>query len=221
MGDSVMPNDVPLSGAIPVGAGAASVLRVPVPGTNGLAIELGPRGWVPKGGSTSTLFIQGIDGKRHLRLDYGFNVKTNSVDYHWNQKGTNANFGIADHGPVGNGGPALYKGAKYFKYAGRTLILVGAFIDILSIVQASKPLRRTTQVVTAWTGAGIGCRTVGAGGAALGTLIEPGGGTAVVGLLGCIAGGIGGYIAGEKIGGVVYDWAEGTFFTPLPSATAP
>lgn len=221
MSDPVAPNSVPMSGAIPIGVGAASVLRIPVPGTAGLAIELRPRGWVPKGGSTSTVFIQGLDGKRHLRLDYGFNVKTQSIDYHWNQKGTNANFGIADHGQAGKLGSALYKGAKYFKYAGRVLVVVGVALDVISIVQASKPLRRTTQVVTAWTAAGLGCRTVGAGGAALGTFIEPGGGTIVVGAIGCVVGGVGGYFVGEKIGGVVYDWAEGTFFTPLPVAPAP
>ncbi len=221
MSDPVSPNNVPMSGAIPVGVGAASVVRIPVPGTNGLAIEFKPRGRVPATGSTSTLFIQGIDGKRHLRLDYGYNVKTQSVNYHWNQKGTNANFGITDHTPVGNAGRAAYQGAKYFRYAGRVLLVVGVVVDVVSIVQASKPLRRTAQVVTAWASAGLGCRAVGAGGAALGTAIEPGGGTAIGGIGGCILGGIGGYWAGEKISGYIYDWAEGTFFSPLPSAPAP
>lgn len=213
--------EIPWSGALPFGIGSASVLRIPVPGTDGLAIELGPRGWVPKGGTTSTVFIQGLDGKRNLRLDYGYNVKTNTVDYHWNQKGTNATFGIADHAAAGRGGAALYQSAKYFKYLGRTLVVVALTVDVLSIVQASRPLQRTTEVVTAWAGAGLGCRAVGAGGAALGTAIEPGGGTIVLGLLGCVAGGIGGYWAGEKIGATVFDWAEGTFFKPLPAASAP
>ena len=52
MSDPVAANSVPMSGAIPIGAGAASVLRIPVPGTAGLAVELRPKGWVPKGGST-------------------------------------------------------------------------------------------------------------------------------------------------------------------------
>ena len=217
----VLPHEVPLSGALPVGIGAAAVLRIPVPNTCGLAIELGPRGWVPRGGSTSTLFIQGLDGKQHLRLDYGFNVKTQSIDYHWNQKGTNAEFGIVDHANAGRFGSAIYKGAKYFKYTGRVLVVVGAAIDLVSIVQASRPLRRTTQVVTAWTAAGITCRAVGAGLATVGTFIEPGGGTALGGLLGCVVGGVGGYLLGEKVGGVVYDWGEGTFFKPLPLTAAP
>ncbi len=221
MDKPAFPNEVPLSGALPVGVGAASVLRIPVPGTNGLAVELGPRGWVPKAGSTSTLFIQSLDGKQHLRLDYGFNVKTRSIDYHWNQKGTNAQFGIADHAGAGRFGPVMYKGAKYFRFAGRTLVVIGAAIDLVSIVQASRPLQRTMQVVTAWTAAGISCRAAGAGLATVGTFVEPGGGTAAGGLLGCVIGGVGGYLFGEKVGGVVYEWAEGTFFTPLPSASAP
>jgi len=93
---TITASEVPISGSVPLaaGAGLAAVVRIPVPGTNGLAVELGPRGWTPKGGSTSTIFIQDITGKRHLRLDYGYNVKTKTVDYHWNQKGTANTFKI-------------------------------------------------------------------------------------------------------------------------------
>jgi hypothetical protein len=58
---------------------------------------------------------------------------------------------------------------------------------------------------------------VGGGGAALGTLASPLG-TAIGGIGGCIIGGIGGYYGGSIAGGNVYDWAETTFFTPLPEA---
>src|SRR5687768_3219775 len=85
-------HDVPLSGGIPYAVGQASVVRIPIPGTNGLCIELRPRGRVPAAGSSSTLFFQDATGARHLRLDYGYNVKTRTIDYHWNQKGTHANF---------------------------------------------------------------------------------------------------------------------------------
>jgi len=57
---------IPLDGEIPVVVGSAAIVRIPVPGTQGLAIEFGPRGWTPKGGSTSTLFIQDALGKRNL-----------------------------------------------------------------------------------------------------------------------------------------------------------
>jgi hypothetical protein len=212
--------DAPLSGGIPYAVGQASVVRIPVPGTNGLCIELRPRGWVPQGGSTSTLFFQDPTGKRHLRLDYGYNVKTRTIDYHWNQKGTHAQFGIPDHAPAGTAGEVAYKAAKYFRYAGRVLIVVGVAVDVVSIVQASKPMRRASQVVAGWAGAWAGCEVIGAGGAALGTLASPLG-TAVGGIGGCIIGGIGGYYGGSAVAGEVYDWAENTFFTPLPEVAAP
>ncbi|HXT30767.1 MAG TPA: hypothetical protein VN716_15840 [Vicinamibacterales bacterium] len=212
--------DVPMSGGIPYAIGQASVVRIPVPGTNGLCIELRPRGWVPKSGSTSTLFFQDASGGRHLRLDYGYNVKTRTIDYHWNQKGTHADFGIADHSPAGTSGEVAYKAARYFRYAGRVLVVAGVAIDIVSIVRASNPIRRASQVVAGWAGAWAGCEVVGGGGAALGLLASPLG-SAVGGIGGCIIGGIGGYYGGSLIGGEVYDWAESTFFTPLPEVDAP
>jgi hypothetical protein len=210
--------DAPISGGIPYAIGQASVVRIPVPGTNGLCIELRARGWTPQGGSTSTLFFQDPTGKRHLRLDYGYNVKTRTIDYHWNQSGTHANFGVADHTPAGQAGEIAYKAAKYFRYAGRVLVVVGVAVDVVSIVQASKPMRRASQVVTGWAAAWAGCEVVGAGGAAVGTLASPLG-TAIGGIGGCIIGGIGGYYGGSALAGEVYDWAENTFFTPLPEVS--
>ena len=212
--------DVPMSGGIPYAIGQASVVRIPVPGTNGLAIELSPKGWTPKSGSTSTLFFQDPTGNRHLRLDYGYNVKTKTIDYHWNQKGTHAQFGIPDHAPAGSTGRAAYQAARYFRLAGRVLIVVGVAIDVVSVVQASKPLRRASQVVAGWAAAWAGCKLVGAGGAALGTLASPLG-TAAGGIGGCVIGGIGGYYGASVLAGEVYDWAEDTFFTPLPEVPAP
>jgi hypothetical protein len=219
---AVTGSDAPLSGAVPLaaGPGVASVARIPVPGTNGLAIELSPRGFVPQGGSTSTVFIQDVTGRKHLRLDYGYNKTTNTVDYHWNQKGTYDTFGIHDHTTVGEVGRFGYKAAKYLKWGGRVLLVVGIATDLWSIVKSSKPLRQTAKVVTGWAGAWAGCEVAGAAGAWAGS-IEPGGGTAVGGFLGCIGGGIGGYIFGSKAGAIVYDWAEGTFFTPLPTTEQP
>src|SRR5687767_14447980 len=76
--------DAPMSGGIPYAIGQPSVVRIPIPGTGGLAIELTARGWTPKGGSTSTLFFQDPTGARQLRLDYGYNDRTKTIDYHWN-----------------------------------------------------------------------------------------------------------------------------------------
>jgi hypothetical protein len=212
--------DIPMSGGIPYAVGQASIVRIPVPGTGGLAIELNPRGWVPKTGSTSTIFFQDVTGNRHLRLDYGYNVRTRSIDYHWNQKSTYGEFGIADHAAAGTAGRVAYQAARYFRYAGRVLIVAGVVIDAISIVQASKPLRRASQVVAAWAGAWAGCKVVGATGAALAAPTTPLG-MAAAGIGGCIIGGAAGYAGGSMLGGEVYDWAEGTFFTPLPEVAAP
>ena len=210
--------DAPMSGGIPYAVGQASVVRIPVPGTNGLCIEFTPRGWTPKSGSTSTLFFQDPTGKRHLRLDYGYNVKTNAIDCHWNEQKTRGAFGVTDHTSAGQAGETAYKASKYFRYAGRVLLVAGVAVDVVSIVQASKPLRRASEVVTGWALAWVGCKTVGAGGAALGTLASPLG-TAIGGVGGCIVGGIGGYYGGSIVGGEVFDWAENTIFTPLPEVS--
>lgn len=208
-----------VSGTV-VGTAMAAVLRIPVPGSNGLFIELSPRGHVPATGSTSTIFIQDATGKRHLRLDYGYNKTTGKVDYHWNQKGTHAKFGIPDHAAAGRGGKVLYQGAKYFKYAGRVFLVVGAAVDIYSIVVAKKRLRQTVRVAAGWAGAAGGCKLVGAIGA-VGGSVEPGGGTALGGGLGCIVGGIGGYFGASWAAGEAYDWVEETFFEPVPEVSGP
>lgn len=214
-------DEIPWSGMIPYAVGQSTAVRIPIPGTQRLAIEFWPRGHVPASGSTSTLFFQDITGKRHLRLDYGFNIKSNTIDYHWNQKGVHGDFGITNHQGAGRGGAAMYQGAKYFRWAGRVLMVVGVTMDVISIVQADRPLRRATQVVAGWAGAWAGCKVVGGLGAAGGTAVAPGPGTAIGGVGGCIIGGIGGYFAGEALAGEVFDWAEDTFFTPLPETTAP
>jgi hypothetical protein len=214
-------SEAPVSGSIPVGVGSAAVVRIPVPGSNGLFVELSPRGYVPKSGTTSTLFVQDATGKRHLRLDYGYNKTTGKVDYHWNQKGTYSQFGITDHSPTGRGGEALYKGAKYLRYGGRVLLVVGVAVDAYSIVVAQKRWRQVSRVLAGWGGAAAGCKIVGAGGAVVGTFIEPGGGTAVGGFVGCMAGGVGGYLGASWAAGELYDWVEETFFEPLPELSNP
>ena len=152
-------NRIPESGGIPFAFGSSSIVRIPIPDTNGLCIEFFPRGYVPASGSTSTLFFQDITGKRHLRLDYGYNVKTKTIDYHWNQTGTHANFGINDHTSLGNTGKVAYHAAKYFRYAGRVFVVVGVAVDVVSVVRSSKPMRQATAVVTGWTLAWAGCNT--------------------------------------------------------------
>ena len=215
--DFVPAPEEPWSGSVPVALGQPGVVRIPVPGSGGLAVELRSRGWTPPGGSTSTLFIQDMEGRRQLRLDYGANARQGGrVEWHWNQQRVHADFGIANHTTAGPGAARLGRAARVFRHAGRALMVVGAAVDFHSIVRASKPLRRTVQVISAWAAAAVGCQTVGAGGAMAGSAVAPGPGTAVGGIAGCAVGGFIGYLGGEAVGGYVYDWAEGTVFTPLP-----
>ncbi|XXX77032.1 hypothetical protein WMF30_56225 [Sorangium sp. So ce134] len=211
---SSMQDGEPMSGTIFVGLGAPSVARIPIPGTKGLHVELSPRGFVPKGGSTSTLFMQDATGKRHLRLDYGYNKTTGKIDYHWNQKGTFAEFGIADHSPAGKAGEIMYKGAKYFKYAGRGLLVAGAALDVYSIVVAKKRWREVAKVAAGWGGAWGGCKIVGAAGALLGSEV-PGLGNAAGALIGCAIGGAAGYTGASWAAGEAYDRIEEIYFEPV------
>lgn len=162
-----------------------------------------------------------MGGRRHLRLDYGFNKGTGLIDFHWNQSGTSAEFGIIDHTPAGRSGEALYRGAKYLKYGGRILLVVALGVDVYSVVVAKKRWRRGVRVLAGWGGAWTGCEVVGAGGAAAGTAVEPGGGTAIGGFLGCMVGGVAGSAGASWVTGKAYDWIEETFFEPLSETSPP
>lgn len=210
-----------IEGSVTVGGGMGSVVAIPVPGTNGLAISLKPNGWIPKSGSTSTLFIQDVSGKRHLRLDYGYNKVTKRIDFHWNQKGTATEFGITDHTPVGRGGAGLYKGARYFKYGGRALLIIGLAMDGYEVVTSDRPFRQLAVVAAGWAGAWAGCKVVGAVGAYGGTIVEPGVGTAVGGFAGCFIGGAAGYWAGKKLMAESIDYAEEHLFHNVEEQNPP
>jgi hypothetical protein len=203
-GDIVQP---PWNGAVPAG-GLAAVIRIAIPGYKNLAIELSPRNFA--GRSTSSLFFQDLSGKRVLRLDYQYNARTRTIDYHWTQGGTFENFGIADPTPAGAPGAALYRGARVFKYLGRAIAIVGAMGDFVSVVTASNPLRRSTQVITAWALAYAAAETTGPAGALRGTPFGPPG-IPIGGIVFAIGGGSAGYTMGEIAGADVYDWGNATF----------
>lgn len=218
-------DETPYSGTLLVPAGLPAAVRIPIPGTAGLAIEFRPREF--KGRSTSTLFLQDVTGKRHLRLDFGPNKRRPSpsgapmIDYHWNQSGTKEHFKIENHASIGPGGRIAYGAAKHYRYLGRTFVVVGMAGDVYSIARAGKPLRRATAVGGAWAAAAAGCRAGGALGAGIGIRLHPIFGTLGGGLIGCALGGYAGYEAGEAGGGALYDWAEDTVFTPLVPEVEP
>ena len=222
-----------MSGSVVVPPGVASLVRIPVPGTalpnlpRGLVLTLQP----PPGfkGSTSAIFIRNPEdarfGKPCLRLDYGPNKATGRIDYHWNVEGgasARAQFpNITNHMPVGRGGAALYWGARAFRIAGRVFIVTGVILDGVSIAVADRPWRRSLQVVSAWAAATVGATQFGRVGAAAGSFVEPGIGTAIGGGLFAIAGGFIGYFTAEAAAGYLYDFAEGTVFAPASEIPVP
>ena len=191
-----------------------------------------PGGTSPRSGSTSSIFIQDATGRRNLRLDYGYNKtnKTNkTIEYHWNQKGVFDDFGISNHQTAGRMAGAAHWSAKAYRWLGRRLIVYGLILDTYSIVVASKPIQRATEVAGR-LGPGHGPAAGSSGpeghgaGGALGTAVPVLGnaaGAAIGGIGGCIIGGIAGYRLGETAGARVYEWAEDTTFFPLPWEPSP
>ncbi len=123
--------------------------------------------------------------------------------------------------PAGRGGAVLYEVARAFRVAGQVLIVVGATLDGISIATADRPWRRTAQVATAWTAAGLLAARLGRVGAGIGTLVEPGAGTVIGGGVGAALGGFIGYMSAEAVTGYVFDWAEDTIFLPAPEIAVP
>lgn len=119
---------------------------------------------------------------------------------------------------AGKTNPYVNRVAVGFRYAGPTLLVVGLAFSAYHIATAPPTERWQVAIQEAgtlagalaggWAG-GVGGLEVGAG---IGTLIEPGGGTAVGGVLGGVVGTIGGAItggwAGSKIGEYVYRASE-------------
>jgi RHS repeat-associated protein len=67
------------------GLGVATNVRLSVPRTGGLAIELYPRGWVPQGGSTSAIFVQDLTNRQtasttRLRLQHSNSTNRRSLE---------------------------------------------------------------------------------------------------------------------------------------------
>jgi len=209
-----------MPGSAQVALGAARVVRIPIPGVQGMFLELTPRGWTPRGGTTSTLFIQTISGDRHLRLDYGYNMKTQTIDYHWNVRKAASIFGVSDHTAASAFDRALYRGAKYFNHAGAVMIALGAVADLNSIVVARRRWRQALRVSAGWLGAWQGCIHGGRLGATAGEIFSPAGMMAG-GIVGCAAGAWCGEALSAAATGQVYDLAEELYYEPLPQVRPP
>jgi len=108
-----------------------------------LPVELSPRGFVPQGRFNVHGFHSGCYRQKNISgSTTAIIFKTQTIDYHWNQKGTYNTFKIADHTTVGTAGRVAYKAAKYLKWGGRVLLVVGNCVRRVvdrSVIKASPP----------------------------------------------------------------------------------
>lgn len=178
----------------------------------GIGHRAQPQGLEAKERLDELTFRAGPDGEASPASRSRVQQELEVFEWHWNQKGTNAELGITNHTSVGQTEQVLGSVAKVYRVAGRVLLVVGAATDLYSIVTSSQPLRRSVQVVSGWTAAAGGCKVVGAGGAYVGTVVAPGVGTAVGGFIGCTVGAFIGYVSAERAAGYLFDWAATAVF---------
>ena len=205
----------PVSGRIPFVVGKTSVVRIPVAGTRTLCLELSPRGHVPARGSASTLFVRHAATQLQSRLDFAYNKRTRTIDYHWNQNGTLENF--VNGGQREDVTPWFvpHSALKCYRYIGRTLLVGGAIAEAVSIVEASAPLRNASSSVSDWCARWLGHEYAIADRALTGSQLGQGLALAVGEALDCIIAAFSGIVTPAELAAQVYDWTENTLFTPL------
>ncbi len=54
-------------------------------------------------------------------------------------------FGFSGHTPAGKTGATAYETAKYFRFAGRILVIIGLTLEAWAVVQAHNRLRRASR----------------------------------------------------------------------------
>lgn len=171
-----------------------------------------PRGArLPPGGSSSVVFATlPNQPNKGIRLDYGYNKGTSSVNWHWNQKGSASNFLVTNHSTSGAklSGWAL----KSTKYAGRLLLVGGVIQSGSAIYSSEEPLQEAAHQASGWAGSFVGGAAGAQAGAALGAAIGapfmgigavPG--AVVGGFVGGVAGGAAGWEGGLKAHEALFD----------------
>jgi RHS repeat-associated protein len=187
------------------GAGLASLLSYRAPGQYRLSFRTTFKG------STSVFFLNRLpEGKsfKGLRLDYGFNKTTSSVNWHWNQKGSFADFLIADHAVASANAARAGVLLKYGGIASRGLLAVGVAVDAYSLTtqaytsfqtgEWSNTTTEAARIAGGWAGAWAGAEALGTAGAWLGAPFGPAG-MAVGGFVGGLVGGALGYYGVSRV----------------------
>jgi hypothetical protein len=147
-------------------------------------------------------------GWRGLRLDYGFNVKTGTSNWHWNHKG-GGGFGITNHALASPSARNFARTMKVLKPLGRGAVLLNAGLDGYSLANQINQSRQTgnwsntrneaASIAGGWGGAWAGAKAGGALGATIGSFGGPLG-TVIGGAAGGIIGGGLGYWGGSSAG---------------------
>jgi len=155
--------------------------------------------WTPSGGSTAMLFVSEVSRPNvGLRLDFGHNAATGAVDAHWNQRGVSSVFGLQNHATAG--AASSMNAIKLVQVGSRAFIVTGVAVSVAEVAVSPNPVREAGRQVSGWAGATAGGVAFGAagikGGAAFGTLIAPGPGTAIGGTVGGFFGGLAGGVVG-------------------------
>lgn len=184
-----------------IGAIAATMFELNV----GVKVSVGKRDFIaslrppagaklPKGGTTSVFQITAADNpNKGIRVDYGYNKTTKSVNWHWNQEGAHANFRITDH-HTGIGAARLGTAVDVIRRTGPYLAIVGVAISVKDIYSSPTPDYEAARQATGWAGALAGSGVGAKGGAAVGASI------------GGLFGGVGaapGVVVGGFVGGLI------------------
>jgi hypothetical protein len=100
---------------------------------------------------------------------------------------------------------ALYRGAQMLRVRGKVMLAAGVGVDAYTLAM-NPTLLEASRIGGGWSGAYIGAKLLGAGGAYGGTAVLPGWGTAVGGFTGAAVGGGIGYWGGAEAAQSIYDW---------------
>lgn len=197
-----------------VGFSVPGNISVKIPSSNYIWSMNPPPSYLGKSTSVIQLY-DAVNSSKGIRLDYGYNVVTKDVNWHWNQKGTFANFGIADHSLAGGTMSAVGNASKVVKGVGRVALPVAVASDAYSIYESDNRPREVTRVAGGWAGAyamgQAGAMAGAAGGATIGSAIPVVGtaaGAAAGGLVGGIGGGVAGYFGGSAVAQKIYDYID-------------
>jgi hypothetical protein len=138
--------------AVRVTGGKIAIAHIPIPGTNGLFVELRPRGHAASTGPASTLYVRDLTRGQQLRLDFSYQPADRRLQYHWSPYGSLDDLTADDASAHKRGEPGAYSAAKQYRCAGRDLILLGLPVDAYRIVIARPWWRQATREVAGWLG---------------------------------------------------------------------